>query len=139
MNPFEDELRRLTREWLRKADLDIDVAARLGAEAERFRDAVAFHAQQAVEKYLKALLVRHQVAFQKTHDIEKLLQLLRAVEPGIADALQEATWLTPFGVDIRYPGDLPETLPGDEMRALQLAQRVKSAVTGVLTPYLAGP
>ena len=48
----------------------------------------------------------------------------------------EATWLTPFGVDIRYPGDFPETIPGDEIRALDLAQRVKDAVLDLLKPYL---
>jgi hypothetical protein len=43
-----------------------------------------------------------------------------------------------FGVDIRYPADFPETLPGDEARALELARRVKNAATAVLDPYLAG-
>jgi len=48
----------------------------------------------------------------------------------------DAKWLTPFGVDIRYPGDLPETLPGDEQRALQIAERVQDVVMGVLGPLL---
>jgi predicted nucleotidyltransferase len=37
--------------------------------SERFREIVAFHCQQAVEKFLKALLVRRQIEFPKTHDI----------------------------------------------------------------------
>lgn len=138
MKPVEDELRGLVADWVRKAHLDIDVAARLVGEGAKFRDIVAFHSQQAVEKYLKALLVRHQVEFPKTHDIERLLRMLRTVEPETADALLEAKWLTPFGVDIRYPGDFPETLPGDENRAIKLAQHVKEAVMAVLGPYLSG-
>lgn len=138
MKPFEEELRGLVGEWLRKADLDFDVVARLASEGERFRDAVAFHAQQAVEKYLKALLVRHQVEFPKTHDIERLLQMLQQVEPAIVEGLTDAKWLTPFGVDIRYPADVPETLPGDQVRAFELAQRVKDGVMSVLAAYLAG-
>jgi hypothetical protein len=47
-------------------------------------------------------------------------------------------WLSPFGVDIRYPADFPETLPGDEARALELARRVKNAVTAALHPYFGG-
>jgi HEPN domain-containing protein len=62
------ELRDLVRDWLRNADLDCDVAARLVSEGDRFRDIVAFHCRQAVEKYVKAILVRHQVEFRKTHD-----------------------------------------------------------------------
>ena len=97
-----------------------------------------FHAQQAVEKYLKALLVRHQIEFPKTHDIEKLLRLLRTAHPELADSLLEAKWLTPFGAEIRHPGDFPETLPGDENRAVALAGRVRGAVMTVLGPYLSG-
>jgi len=97
-----------------------------------------FHAQQAVEKYLKALLVRQQIEFPKTHDIEKLLRLLRTVYPELADSLLDAKWLTPCGVEIRYPGDFPETLPGDENRAVELAGRARDAVMALLGPYLSG-
>jgi len=97
-----------------------------------------FHSQQAAEKYLKALLVRHQVNFAKTHDIEKLLKILQLVEPGVAETLIDAKWLTPFGVEIRYPGDFLETLPGDEGRAVEVAGRVREAVMAVLKPYLSG-
>jgi HEPN domain-containing protein len=99
---------------------------------------VVFHAQQAVEKYLKALLTRHQTEFPKTHVIRHLLLLLQPVEPALANALEDANWLSPFGVDIRYPADFPETLPGDEARALELARRVKNAVTAALHPYFGG-
>jgi hypothetical protein len=64
--------------------------------------------------------------------------LLQPVEPTLADALEDANWLSPFGVDIRYPADSPETLPGDEARAVDLARRAKSAVTTVLDPYVSG-
>jgi HEPN domain-containing protein len=87
---------------------------------------------------LKALLVRRQIEFPKTHDLERLLHMLREVEPEIAEGLMDVKWLTPFGVDIRYPGDFPETLPGDGTLALDLARRVRDAVMSVLAPYLAG-
>lgn len=62
MRPPEEEIRRLVGEWLKKADLDLRTVLRLSAESE-FRDIVGFHAQQAAEKYLKALLTRHQIEF----------------------------------------------------------------------------
>jgi HEPN domain-containing protein len=138
MQPRDDEVHRLVAEWIRKAELDFDAVVRLAADGERFRDIVAFHSQQAVEKYLKAVLVLHQVEFPKSHDIEKLLHLARPAQPELVDTLFEAKWLTPFGVDIRYPGDFPETLPGDAARALELARRVRDAVMRVLGPHLAG-
>ncbi len=134
----EEEIRRLVADWTRKANRDFAVATHLATEGERFRDAVGFHCQQALEKYLKAVLVRHQVEFAKTHDLDRLLGILRSVAPEIAEASSEAGWLTPFGVDFRYPGDFAETLPEDERRAVALASHVKSAFLATLAPYLSG-
>jgi HEPN domain-containing protein len=120
--------------WVKRADLDLAVANRLLGEEETFRDIVGFHCQQAVEKYLKAALVHHQIEFPRTHDIERLLRILDAVEPQLADAASDAKWLTPFAVEFRYPGDTPEMLPGDANRAIELADRVRNAIVGVLLP-----
>ncbi len=133
--PPENEIRRLVAEWTGKADLDLKTVVRLSAEDE-FRDIVAFHAQQAAEKYLKALLTRHQIEFPKTHVIRRLLILLEPIDPAMVRALDEASWLSPFGAEIRYPGDRPETLPGEQVRACQLAHKVRDAVMAVLDPYL---
>ena len=137
MRPPKEEIRRLVAEWIRKADLDFRTVVRLSTE-EEFRDVVAFHSQQAAEKYLNALLTRHQIEFPKTHIIRRLLILLHPIDPALAEALDEANWLSPFGAEIRYPGDRPETLPGEEARALQLAEKVRDTVMAVLDPYLSG-
>ncbi len=110
MRPPEAEIRRLVAEWIEKAALDFDTVVRLAGE-ERFRSIVAFHAQQAAEKYLKALLTRHQIEFPKTHVIGRLLVLLHPIDPTLAQVLDEANWLTPFGAEIRYPDDRLETAP----------------------------
>jgi HEPN domain-containing protein len=137
MRPPEEEIRLLVGEWIKKPDLDFKTVVRLSAESE-FRDIVGFHAQQSAEKYLKALLTRHQIEFPKTHVIRRLLILLEPVDPVMVEALDEANWLSPFGAEIRYPGDRAEALPGEEVRARQLAQKVRDAVMAVLDPYLAG-
>jgi hypothetical protein len=62
-----DEVRRdLVRQWIGKAEQDLTAAEILLMSATRLPSVIAFHAQQAVEKYLKAILVRHQVYFPKT-------------------------------------------------------------------------
>ncbi|RJP21529.1 MAG: HEPN domain-containing protein [Candidatus Abyssobacteria bacterium SURF_5] len=68
MRPPEDIKRKLIAEWLRKADSDTDLAEHLMAEGAAFANSIAFHSQQAAEKYLKAFLTSHQVAFPKTHE-----------------------------------------------------------------------
>jgi HEPN domain-containing protein len=51
-----------------------------------------FHCQQAVQKFLKALLTYYQVEFPKTHDIERLLTLVGRVNREAAEALKGASW-----------------------------------------------
>ena len=55
-----------------------------------------------------------------------------------AEALRDAEFLTPFGVEICYPGESPEMLPGDESKAVEIACRVRDAIMALLEQYLAG-
>ena len=80
--------------------------------------------------------MRDQIPFPRTHDIRKILALLRPTYTALVGAVAEAEWLTQFGVEIRYPGDYPEMLPGDEKRALDLMRQVRDAVMDLLDSYL---
>ena len=128
MMPPEEAIRSLVLQWLAKAGADFDVAVHLMSESGRFSEIACFHSQ-AAEKYLKALLVRCQLEFPKTHDIKDLLDLLGTVHPATAEALRDAEFLTPFGAKFRYPGDFPEALPGAAKKAVDLAGKIKEAVT----------
>jgi HEPN domain-containing protein len=119
--------------WIEKAEMDLE-AARILASQPALRETVGFHCKQAAEKYLKALLTRLQIDFKETHNFEELLGLAAdALEPRPITT-EEAKWLMRFGVDIRYPSDFPEMLPGDEHRALDIASRVKDAVLAIVRP-----
>jgi len=137
MKQPEEPIRSQVASWLAKADDDYQLIERLAAEADEFPAIVAFHSQQVSEKYLKALLVVHQIDFPKTHDIKQLLALLRPAEPEAAAQLADARWLTPFGAAMRYPGDYPELHPGDAQRAIETARRVRAVVLEVLARYFA--
>jgi len=95
--------------WVRKAEGDLRAAERLLDIAQDDYFATAFHAQQAAEKFLKAFLVRHQIPFPKTHDIQHLLNLAAQHDPGLQEVAQ---------------------------RAVQEAQRVRAAVLEALKAYL---
>jgi HEPN domain-containing protein len=67
-----------------------------------------FHAQQAVEKLLKAVLVFHGIDYQRTHDLHTLAALL--LKHGITPPCspEELTRLNPFAVTFRYDDtDIP--------------------------------
>ncbi len=122
----------LVRQWLAKADQDLHAAEALLAVSPPFLYPACFHAQQAAEKYLKALLTWHQVEFPKTHAIEQLLHLLSPVAPDVVSAVQEAADLTPYGVEVRYPSDEPEPDAPETLRSVELARRVREAVVPLL-------
>jgi len=75
---------------------------------------------------------RHQIEFPKTHDIKKLLLLVETASGEVAESLSDARWLTPFGVEIRYPSDTAEMLPGDEAKAIEIASHVRRVVLAIL-------
>lgn len=121
--------------WLRKAAGDLQAAERLVDVRQDDYFTAAFHAQQAVEKFLKAFLVRHQIPFPKTHDIQDLLQLAARADPTLERELSSAAMVTPFGVEFRYPGD--ETADCDTaQQALDEAKRVQAGVLSRLRDYL---
>lgn len=71
--PPEDARLEDARAWLAKAELDLRAAdLEVGAPQAALWGDVAFHAQQAAEKALKALLALHDEPFRKTHSIEEL-------------------------------------------------------------------
>jgi hypothetical protein len=74
--------------------------------------------------------------FPKTHSIGQLLDLLTPVAPELAKPIEEADALTPFGVEIRYPGDFPEIPSGHEKILFDLAARVREALMEPLGRYL---
>jgi HEPN domain-containing protein len=138
MKQPEVVLRDLVRQWFAKAELDYCAAERLVKDPEPLREIIAFHCQQAAEKYLKASLVSLQIEFPKTHDLEELLELLAPVRSDVAATLEGIEMLSPFGVKIRYPGDFPELLPGQEQTAFDLANRTREAITAQLQQHLTG-
>lgn len=136
MRPPEEVRRELVRQWVQKAEQDFALAEHLLSENTGFLAAAGFHWQQACEKFLKALLVARQIEFPKTHDLDELLDLIATAEPGLADELREASRLTPYGVEIRYPGDYPEMGLGDAREASRLAGMVRDRVRAKLAAYL---
>lgn len=60
----------LARRFLALADRDLRAFEKLVSDPEIDDEVIGFHAQQAVEKCLKAVLVRHSIEFRKVHDLE---------------------------------------------------------------------
>jgi len=116
-------IRKLVAQWVRWAHADMTVAALV--DDERIApEIVTFHAQQAAEKMLKALLVQRQVDFPRTHSIGALLAL--CAEAGFRDALEftDASSLTRYAVATRYPSEEEPVSRQEAKDAATLAAQV---------------
>ncbi|MFW5821980.1 MAG: HEPN domain-containing protein [Tangfeifania sp.] len=101
--------------WIEKGDHDLGSAKVIFQYIPEYFDTVAFHCQQAVEKYLKALLIFHEIEFQRTHDLPYLLELLSRKIKIDSKHFDKAIILNGFAVEIRYP-DLTVKLSKEELQ-----------------------
>jgi HEPN domain-containing protein len=93
-----------TREWAKKAEADFEAAVALLRRRKVLADVACFHAQQCVEKYLKARLEEAGQAVPRTHDCEALLNLVVSVEPLWSPWKGVLSRLSDYAVRLRYPG-----------------------------------
>jgi HEPN domain-containing protein len=128
MKPPPDEVKA----WLRKASGHLLAARILVEHSSLVLGPAAFHCQQAAEKTLKAFLAWRSTPFEKVHSLVYLMDLCEAQEPGFAALREETENLSPYAVEIRYPGEPLEISPEDARRALAAAQAVWGFVLGLL-------
>lgn len=86
---------------------------------------IGFHAQQAVEKWLKAAMALREIPQARIHDIGRLLQLLKQSGtelPSNADRLDE---LTIYAVPLRYD-DLLDAEPLDREGTVRLIDEIEA-------------
>ena len=98
-------MKPITLEWIDKAEGDWHSAQRESRARKRPNyDAACFHAQQCVEKYLKAKLEEAGIVFSRTHNLINLLTLVLAVEPTWTVLQPRLTALNVYAIAFRYPG-----------------------------------
>jgi HEPN domain-containing protein len=119
-------------QWIEKAEEDLLVAEHTLTLGQRCPFAtVCFHAQQCIEKYIKALLVSLTIDFPKIHDIGELIGLL---PQGYGVPLEESQQeqLTEYAVVSRYPGNWEPIMQVDAEEAVALARKVRETIRAQL-------
>jgi HEPN domain-containing protein len=103
---------------VRKVSADTDVADAI----------IGFHAQQAAEKLIKAVLAARGVAFMKSHALSYLVGLVEEHHIDAPPELSEADVLSPWAVEFRYEGDEPPAF--DRPAALALVAKLRTWAEG---------
>jgi HEPN domain-containing protein len=110
------------RQWVEKAEGDLQAAAQLLKSRTKPVDIVCFHAQQCIEKYLKALLIWHGLDFPKSHNLTLLFERL-PVKTRPEMSSEERLRMTDYATVTRYPGDYEPITLTEARHAVALARR----------------
>jgi HEPN domain-containing protein len=129
-------MKKQVEEWYYFADQDMLAVSEL-IDNPNLTNIAAFHCQQAIEKYLKAFMVAHDIAIIKVHDLIKLYDIVKEINDfGFDLDLLDA--LTKLYTDDRYPGSgiglLPDGIPTDEdaKRFYEFAKEVEQKIKAEL-------
>jgi HEPN domain-containing protein len=96
------EGRNLALVLTRKAEGDAKAMRLLAGNSEIDDESVGFHAQQAIEKWIKAVMASRGLPEERTHDLAGLLDILEAAEIEAPPGADWLDFLTVFAVPLRY-------------------------------------
>ena len=120
------------RQLLQRAAEDQYVLRKLADDPAAPPSMVGFHAQQAIEKMLKAVLASRDVDYPRTHELRYLMKLLEGCSCPLPDGLTDIRNLDPFATRLRY--DYPtqaDELP-DRAWIADRMDRVRQWATGLI-------
>ena len=126
MSPLAEEAHKL----LRLAIRDLRACDALLIASGLDQAVAAFHAQQAAEKALKAVLVLRGLESRRTHDLEELASRLELQGLALPVTQADLTLLTPYAVEFRYEEGIPSLLTG--VQARQMAESLVSWAAAIL-------
>lgn len=130
MSSQKRDLGDVAARFVRKARSDEIALDKLADDPDVPDDVIGFHAQQALEKFLKAALAHAGVAPPRIHDLGELLTLLGDAGLSPPVSVRDARALVPWAVDFRYDDVLEDRLDRDASR--EAVEKMRAWVDGLL-------
>ncbi len=115
----------IVNSWIEKADHDLGSAKLIYLHIPDYFDTIAFHCQQAVEKYIKASLIHIGIEFQRSHDLPYLLEMLSGKVEIRPELFDKAILLNGFSVEIRYPDQIIHLTKYEVESAISIADEFR--------------
>ncbi len=131
MSSQKPDLSDLAALLARKAESDEIALRKLGDDLDVPDDLIGFHAQQALEKLMKAALAHAGVAPPRIHHLGKLLSLLSDAGMAPPVSADEARIMVPWAVEFRYDDVLDERL--DRTASREAVEKMRVWVDDLLS------
>ncbi len=117
----------------RKAQGDAAAMRKLADDPEIADEIIGFHAEQAVEKWLKAVIGSRGTKFEYTHDLRHLIELAKAAVGDFPFEVAAVIALTEYAVPLRYD-ELLDAEPLDRGATVALVDEVGRWAEAELDP-----
>jgi HEPN domain-containing protein len=107
-------------EWIKRAKSSLELAQAKVSRHIYYED-LCYQSQQAVEKALKGLLIYYGIEPEFTHNIEVLLNEIKKFT-DIPENIKEASLLTSYAVQTRYPGEYDEITKKEYKESIKITK-----------------
>ena len=118
----------IVKQWIEKADHDLGTGQVTFLYLSKYRDTIAFHCQQAAEKYLKGYLLYLDIPFKRQHSLNYLLGLISQKIDISNELYDNASELEDFAVEIRYPDTSIDLSDVEVVQAFEIAKQIRAFV-----------
>ena len=123
--------------WLTKAENDLRTAESVLRVSPPIVDTACFHAQQCVEKLLKAVLTARDKHVERTHSLPRLLELAAHEAAELNSLKDTCVALTDYAVTGRYPDDWRDVSLVEAEAAVLMASQAREIIIGKLKTWIA--
>ena len=106
-------MKKQVEKWMSRADRDLSAAEVLNDHSLANDDDVAFHCQQAIEKYFKAFLIENDLPLVRTHDLTQLYGMVKEIKDLRIDE-EKLFLISNVYIDSRYPDVGQMVIPSRE-------------------------
>ena len=117
----------------RKAEEDATAVREFAGNLDIADSIIGFHAQQAVEKWLKAITAAHGIRHKPIHDIDRLIELLEKANVESPLDRDRLAALTQYAVPMRYD-ELLDAESLDRVATVDLVDEVGKWANDLLEP-----
>ncbi len=119
-------MKELTHQWVMKAENDFKIASKEMKSDDPIYDAICFHSQQCVEKYLKAILQENDHYIGKIHDLWKIAKDCILYLREVQEFKEKLVNLSEYAVEVRYPG--VETTEEEARESFETCKEIRRLV-----------
>ncbi len=126
---MENEKHSIVNLWFKKAESDFKTIENNLKSNDPPTDAICFHAQQAIEKYMKGALVYFEKHITKTHDLVNLLTSIVHHIPELGEYEELLDEISHYGVEVRYPDIFYEPTLDEAQNAYKAAIKMKNIIS----------